>query len=147
MDYEEAQNRDLIRRIEKIEERINSAEREVSTLNAELAALRSELSNRIGELKSDFKQSSAESKDVFKERIDSLKQDLTDDINSVSTTMRLLNDSVSQTTESLQNLHVTQNRNSIKVNTNEKIVWAILGVISTAGLYLLQEFLRSTGGA
>jgi ribosome recycling factor len=133
---------DFLRRIERVEERLNQADRELAKVSSEVTILRDEFHRRVTELKSDLLLKSDDQKESIRERVETLRRDINDSIDQISASMRLINDAVSQTTESIQNLHAVQNRSVVKVNTNEKIIWAMIGLVTTILLYIVQEFIK-----
>lgn len=133
---------DFLRRVERVEERLNQTERELAKVGSEVHLLREEFHRRVTELKSDLLVKSDDQKESIRERVETLRRDINDSIDQISSSMRLINDAVSQTTDSIQNLHAIQNRSVVKVNTNEKIIWAMIGLVTTILLYIVQEFIK-----
>lgn len=112
-----------IRRIERIEEHLT-----------QVAADMAVLSEKNESLKSDAEKTRVD----LRERIDDLKINLKEDIDTVRNSVDVLN-------ESLQNLYITQSDSKGKINMNEKIIWAIVGILSTGALYLVQDLIKGAG--
>jgi len=72
------------------------------------------------------------------DRIDSLKTDMRENHHTVTESVNSLN-------ESLQNLYVSHSGAQNTVKFNEKLVWGIVGLIFTVGLYLIQDFIKAAG--
>jgi len=137
---------DAIRRIERLEERLNRAERDVATLTSKLTSTKDDLSRRLDELNRILREDVEKSREDLRERLIDLKVDLKDDIQDIASTLSVQTSNVSSVTESLQNLYASHKGSTVKVNTNEKIIWAVVGLIGSIGLYLLQSYLKTKGG-
>jgi chromosome segregation ATPase len=135
-----------LRRIERVEERLNQAERDVATLTSKLTSTKDDLSRRLDEINQLLRDDAEKSRRDMRERLHELKADVRDDINSLNTTINTLSSNVSSVTDSLQNLYVSHKGSNTKVKTNEKVIWTILGIIGTVGLVLFQTYLKSKGG-
>ena len=81
----------------------------------------------------------------MKEIIDNLRGDIKEDIDNISVTIGTVNTSVTQITEAIQTLYVSQNTAQVKVNTNERIIWGVVSVACAAALYFIQTFLSKGG--
>lgn len=134
------------RRIERLEERVNNTERELAALSSKLHLIKDELSRRIVDINENLKADVERTRIDLRERIAGLKEDLEDDINRVNTSIGDLNSTVTALNKSLQNLYITQQGASTKVRVNEKIIWAIIGLIGSSGLYVIRELLSAGAG-
>lgn len=136
---------DQLRRIERLENRLNEAERELASLKSELRLMQEDLSRRIVEIKSDLRGDIHGTRTDMKDIIDTLRQDIKNDMDNLSVTVGTVNTSVSQITDAIQTLYVSQNTAQVKVNTNERIIWGVVSVACAAALYFLQTFLSKGG--
>lgn len=116
-----------IRRIEKLEERVNKAEREITAVTEKQTLIRENLKEEIDRLHSDLR-----------ERIDEAKSVLKNDVDTITKNVESVN-------KQLQNIYVTQKGASTKISVNEKIIWAIVGLLGTGALYILQDLIKSAG--
>ena len=133
------------RRIERLEERVNSAERDVTELSSKLKLINNDLSRRIIDINENLKADAERTRIDLRERIDILRTDLKSDIGKIGTSIDVLDKSISTLNSSLQKLYITQEGSTTKVNINEKIIWAVIGIFITSGLYLLQDLLKASG--
>ncbi|RLA03799.1 MAG: hypothetical protein DRQ47_04525 [Gammaproteobacteria bacterium] len=138
---------DIIRRIERLENRLNETERNVAAVTSELHSVKEDLTTRISDVKIDLKTDIATTRTDIRERIEHLRLDLKDDIITLSSTIDSLQNSVKQVTDAIQNLYLTQNTANVKVSANERIIWAVVSIAVTAGLYFLQAFVLGVGGS
>ena len=135
----------MLRRIEKIEERVNCAERDVASVTSKLHLIKDDLARRIGEIDTNLKADAEKTRLDLRERIDDLKLDIKEDIDILGQTIDTLSDTVTDVSKSLQNLYVTQQGSGVKVKNNEKVIWAVIAVLGTIGLYMLQNYIKSLG--
>ena len=134
------------RKIEKLEERVNKTERELAALTAKLDLVSDDLSRRIININDNLKADAEKTRLDLRERINDLKANIKGDINDISDAIDDLEETVSALNKSLQGLYITQKGSHVKVNVNEKIIWAIVGTIGAIGLVYIQELIR-VGGA
>ena len=114
-------------KLEKLEERIRGTENALATLTSNIT-----LNTK------NIKENMARTEDSLGDRIDSLKDDMKENNASLTNSVNSLNDS-------LQKLYVSHSGAQNTVKFNEKIVWGIVTLIFTTGLYLLQDFIKSGG--
>lgn len=110
-------------KLDKLEERLRGTETAIATL----ASNTNNLKENIAKTRQDLTKS-----------IDSIKDDMKEDNKSVNESINALN-------QSLQTLYVSQSGSNIAVKSNEKIVWGIVTIIVTVGLYLIQGFIKAGG--
>lgn len=122
------------RRLTKVEERLNQDERELTALNTEVQLAKVDLTRRLDATQDDLK-----------ERIDNIKADIKADHTDINKSINNIEDEVRTLSKSLQKLYVTQEGSGTKIEFNEKIVWAIIGIICSVGFAYIQEIIR-TGG-
>lgn len=118
------------RRVERLEERLGQAERDVTSLTTELRSAEKDAEkNRVD----------------LRERLDDLKTDIKEEIEGLSDQITVLSTDIKEVGESLQNVYITQEGSNTKVNTNEKIIWAVVALIGSGALYLIQSFIKAGG--
>jgi len=122
------------RRIEQFEDRLRDTEQGLATLTSNIQLINDNLKEDIERTRTDLR-----------ERLAELKTDIKDDFDQVDSTLDSLNKTVNALNDSLQNLYITQSGSSIKVKFNEKVIWSIVGLIGTVGLYLMQDLIKLTG--
>ena len=137
---------DTRRRVERLEERLNQAERDVATLTSKLASTKDDLSRRIDELNSLLRDDMDKSRADARERMAELKADIKEDVTSLSATVQTLGSKVHSVTESVQNLFVAQKGSSVKINSNEKFIWAVISILGSIAVYILQSYITIKGG-
>jgi len=123
------------RRIEKFEDRLRETEQGLATLTSNIQLINDNLKEDIERTRTDLR-----------ERLADLKADIKGDFDQVDTTLHDLNATVNSLNDSLQNLYITQSGSNVKVKFNEKIIWTVLGLIGTAGLYLIQDLIKAAAG-
>ena len=115
------------RKLEQLEERIRGTETALATLTTNITLSTDNLKENMSTCHS-----------TLGHRIDELKDELKDNQRTVTGTVNKLNDS-------LQNLYVSHSGSQNSVKTNEKIIWGIVGLLFTGGLYLIQDFIKAGG--
>ena len=118
---------DADQKLEKLEERIRGTENALATLTS-----------NINLNTNNIKENMSRTQDDLGHRIDSLKDDMKEN-------NKTLTDSVNALNTSLHKLYVSHSGSQNTVKFNEKIVWGIVTVIFTVGLYLIQDFVRRGG--
>ena len=116
---------DLDRKLEQLEERIRGTENALATLTTNISLSTNNL-----------KENMATCHSTLGHRIDEIKDEMKDNQHTVT-------DSVDKLNASLQNLYVSHSGAQNTVKFNEKIIWGIVGLIFTVGLYLVQGFIKS----
>jgi AraC-like DNA-binding protein len=134
------------RRVERIEERLIEAERSVTALSSELHLTKENLARRLDDLNQNLKTDAEHVRMDLRERIADLKTEVKADLLVARTSVSIISRTITEIKESLQTLHITQKGVDIKATTNEKIIWAVVGVLVAAGLYLLQVVLKNGNG-
>ena len=114
-------------KLDKLEERLRGTENALATLTSNITLN----TNNI-------KENMTRTQDDLGHRIDDLKDDMKEDINIITKSVNTLN-------ESLQKLYVSHSGAQNTVKFNERIVWGIVTVIFTVGLYLIQDFIKGGG--
>lgn len=112
-----------LRRFEKMEERLNQAERDLTAVTEKQALIKENLKEEVERVRTDLR-----------ERIDEVKDSLKENTAAVEA----LN-------KQLQNIYVTQKGANTKIGMNEKIIWAVIGLLATGALYLVQELIKGAG--
>lgn len=118
---------EINKKIDKLEERLRGTETAIATLASNTTLNTENLKENIAKTHQDLVKS-----------IDSIKDDMKEDSAAVNTSINALN-------KSLQTLYVSQSGSDIAVKSNEKIVWGVVTVIFTIGLYVIQGFIKSGG--
>jgi len=108
-------------KFDKLEERLRGTETALSALTASISLNTSNI-----------KENMAKGQAGLGDRIDMLHADMKENIRHVQ-----------ELSESLQNLYVSHSGSQNTIKFNEKLVWGIVTVVVTAGLYLLQAFLKT----
>ena len=103
-------------KLDKLEERIRGAETALATLTSNITLNTNNLKENMSSLKADMKENN---------------RDITESVNSLN--------------DSLQKLYVSHSGSQNTVKFNEKLVWGIVGLIFTTGLYLIQDFIKAGG--
>jgi hypothetical protein len=132
------------RRIERIEARMNRTERDVAALSSKLHLIKDDLSRRIDDLNDNLKADAEKIRVDLRERINDLKVDLKDDIGDISNSIDILGVNITALSESLQNLYVSQTGTSVKIKLNEKIIWAVVSIMVSIGIYIAQTMIKGT---
>lgn len=115
-------------KIDKLDERLRGTENALATLTSNITLNTNNIKENANQCRSDLSS-----------RMDSLHNDMKENHTSVT-------DSVDALNESLQKLYVSHSGAQNTVKFNEKLVWGIVTVILTVGLYLIQDFIK-VGGA
>jgi len=111
------------RRFEGLEERLREVEQGMAALSSNIQIINDNMGKDIERSRGDMR-----------ERLADLKEDMTN-----------LETSVESIHKSLQNLYITQSGADRQVNFNEKAIWAVVGLLTTVALYLLQDFIKAAG--
>jgi chromosome segregation ATPase len=114
-------------KLDKLEERIRGTENALATLTANITLNTNNIKENMSRTQNDLGH-----------RMDGLKSDMKENHNTVT-------DSVNSLNESLQNLYVSHSGAQNTVKFNEKLVWGIVGLIFTVGLYIIQDFIKVAG--
>lgn len=114
-------------KLEKLEERLRGTENALATLTSSITLNTNNLKENMARTQNDLGY-----------RIDSLKADMKENNHTVTESVNTLNDS-------LQKLYVSHSGAQNTVKFNEKLVWGIVGLIFTTGLYLIQDFIKAGG--
>jgi uncharacterized coiled-coil protein SlyX len=116
------------KKINSLEERIRNSENALATINANITNNTNHIKENMSRMETDVSH-----------RIDTLTADMKDNNRTITNSVNALNDS-------LQKLYVSHSGAQNTVKFNEKIVWGIVGIIVTGGLYIIQDFIRVSGG-
>ena len=111
-------------KLNNLEERLRGTETALATLNSTINLTTTNLERNMARTQSELGDRMADLKEDMHEN-----RQATHDLN-----------------ESLQNLYVSHSGSQNTVKFNEKLVWGIVGIIVTAGLYFIQGFIK-VGGA
>lgn len=114
-------------KLNQLEERIRSTETAIATLTTHVESGTAHLKENLSRSESDLKETIIRLRDDMKEN----HRDVTESVNALN--------------QSLQNLYISHSSEKTSVKFNEKIIWGLVGLIFTAGLYLLQDFIKISG--
>lgn len=131
------------KRIDRLEERVNKANAEIASLKAQLTSTNADLSRRITEININLKEDGEKMRIDMRERLDTLKDDLSGDMLDIKTSLNVLSVNIADVSTSVQNLYVSQEGSSTQIKINEKIIWVVIGIIGSVGLYLLKAYLKT----
>jgi len=131
-----------LRRLETIEQRMSAAEKDLAAFGSETHSNNMDLSRRIDATKTDLEGDLARIHTDVKERITSVNDHANANHQAMTAIIATLNENVTNFSASLQQIHIEQNTNGVKIKSNEKILWSVAGTVGTVGLYFLQAFLK-----
>jgi chromosome segregation ATPase len=114
-------------KFDQLEERLRGTENALATLTSNIEINTNNLKENI-----------AHTHVELGHRIDSLKIDMRENQSNVSRSVDSLKDS-------LQSLYVSHSGAQSSVKFNEKLIWGVVGLILTIGLYLIQDFIKVLG--
>jgi len=116
-------------KLDKLEERIRGTETALATLTSNITLSTNNVKENATQCKIDLTG-----------RMDSMRDDMKEN-------NKTLTDSVNTLNASLQKLYVSHSGAQNTVKMNERIVWGIVTVIFTVGLYLIQDFIKAGGAS
>ena len=114
-------------KFDQLEERLRGTENALATLTSNISINTKNLKENI-----------THRHDELGHRIDSLKEDM-------RTNQDRVTNSVDDLKKSLQNLYVSHSGAASSVKFNEKVIWGIIALIGTVGLYLIQDLIKAAG--
>jgi len=134
------------RRIERLEEKLGVAQTSIAELSVQLNSTNTNLTNRMSDMHANLKETTTKNHEDFKNAMAISKVDNKADINDLRRDIKALSKGLDETKKAVNQLYVAAEGSRTTIKTNEKVIWGIIGVIGSIGVYLIKTFFKSNGG-